>query len=59
MKSNYLSVLLTLATNAAALTIPFKQARGDTNLSKRSGFSTKQFNVVKAAANDDDDMDLR
>lgn len=59
MRSNYLSVVLALATNTAALTIPFKQARGHVPVSKRSGLGSKQFNVVKAAANSDDDMNLK
>lgn len=53
MKSNYLSIFLALAANTAALNIPFKQTKGQ---NKRIG---KQINVVKAAANADDDMDLK
>lgn len=59
MRSNYLSVVLALATNTAALNIPFKQAREHVPVSKRSGLGSKQFNVVKAAANSDDDMNLK
>lgn len=61
MRSNYLSVVLALATNTAALNIPFKQAslRGHVPVSKRSGLGSKQFNVVKAAASSDDDMNLK
>lgn len=59
MRSSYLSVALALVTNTAALTIPFKQAKGHVPISKRSSLGSKQFNVVKAAANSDDDMDLR